>query len=299
MAQNERLPDFLVIGGMKCATTTMHQDLSQHPNIDCGRKELNALTWNRESGTGSETTQSIYAANFKSARSNQMLGDVSTTYSMTPDYPGVAERALELLGPNLKLVFIARNPVLRTISHHQHMMNQADGMGPDINTEINKHPQLVGYSCYAKQLTSWIESFGIENLCVIRFEDYVSDRSQTVDQVVKFLGLEPHSNNLSDSGANRTGEVRVAGSGVSSLIRSRLFQDFARPLIPNRIRELIKPLVLKKTQKAQIAPTPETIESIIESVSADHRQFCSMVSWEFPAWDFDKLRNDFAKRINL
>ena len=130
---NHLLPNFFVIGAMKSATTTIHQDLSLHPDIDCGQKELNALTLQ----PNLEQIRNTYRSNFKQPDA-VIRGDVSTTYSMIPEHQGVPEKALELCGPDTKIVYVVREPIARTMSHHQHMMNwNGDGkMGPDINHEV-------------------------------------------------------------------------------------------------------------------------------------------------------------------
>ena len=293
MEISDKLPNFLVIGGMKCATTTMHQDLSTHPGIECGQKELNALTWFGDSYPGRPTPAEVYKKNFRHAVPNQLLGDVSTTYTMNPQYEGIAQRARDLLGPRLKLIFIARNPVMRTISHHQHMLNQANGMGPDINIEIDQHPELIGFSRYADQLSVWIDRFSISNLRVVKFEDYVSDRSEMVDSIISFLGLEPHAMDGDNAGANRTGDARVASSGIKRISGSRMFQTMVRPLMPPFVRNLLRPVLLKRTVKAHIAPTMKTIDRIIEGIEDDQQRFCELVGWRHPAWDFQAVRDKY------
>ena len=109
-SKKQNRPDFLVIGGMKCASTTMHEDLSMHPMIECGKKELNALL-----KTDLAEIAAIYSGNFRGAETEKLLGDVSADYSTLPTNPGVAERALKV-APDLKIVYIVRDPVWRALS---------------------------------------------------------------------------------------------------------------------------------------------------------------------------------------
>ena len=81
-----------------------------------------------------------YSWNFRQAPPNKLLGDVSTHYSMLQEYPEASSIALRLLGPDVRIIYVVREPIARALSHHQHMMNVIDesGMGPDVNLEIRK-----------------------------------------------------------------------------------------------------------------------------------------------------------------
>ena len=273
--------DFLVIGGMKCASTTMHEDLSKHPMIECGKKELNALL---KSDPAEVAT--IYSDNFRGATAEKLLGDVSADYSTLPTNPGVARRAFEI-APNLKIIYIVRNPIRRAISHHQHMINwSGEGqMVRDINVAIKNHPELISYSCYAMQLQPWIEAFGLQNILVVKFEDYVGNRIATANEVCSFLGLPAADLELSDSGANRGGSRRYAGKMVFQLYRSSIFKKVLQPATPAFIKRALRKLLLRKNKQAEIPPARETLEQIAAGVKADVAKFESLLGFEEPLWN--------------
>lgn len=282
-SKKQNRPDFLVIGGMKCATTTMHEDLSMHPQIECGKKELNALL---KSDLNEIAT--IYKENFRVAKAEQLLGDVSADYSTLPTNPGVAQRALEI-APDLKIVYIVRDPVRRAISHHKHMVNWsgAGKMPPDINEAIKNHPELISYSCYAMQLQTWIEAFGLDNILAVKFEDYVSDRVAVAGRVCRFLGLPEAELELSESGANR-GESRLyAGKWIFQLYQSRIFKKVLQPAAPASLRRVLRRLLLRKNQQPKIPPTRETLEKIVTGVRADVAKFETLFELETPLWNLE------------
>lgn len=253
------------------------------------------MTMFGDSSLGRGSPSEIYANNFRDMNGSVLLGDVSTTYSMIPDHPDVPACALELLGTKLKIIYIVRQPVQRTISHHQHMMNQAEGLGPDINLEINREPALIQYSCYAEQLEPWLDRFGRESILVVKFEDYVADRAGIVSNVFSFLGLNAYSISTEDDGANRTGTARVAGPTIRRVVRSSMFQRIARPLMPTFLRDWMKPVLLRKTKHATIAPTIETVDKILKAVRPDMERLQQMVGWSEPAWDLDEVRDSFLE----
>lgn len=281
------IPRFLVIGGMKCATTTMHQDLTGHPRVFCGKKELNALTFGGSKLHNLGTTEEIYARNYRDADPKMILGDVSTTYTMLPDYEGVAEKARSLLGEQLKIVYVVRHPVKRTVSHHQHMANQPheNKMGPDINQEIRNRPALIDYSCYHKQLLPWVNAFGRANIRIVKFERYVKNRNQVANELFEFLGLDSHNIKADDAGANRSGDVLVAGGMVRRFYDTNFFKSIVQPLTPNFLRTAGRSLMLKKSELAKIPPSSATINFIADSVSEDLELFYQLVEKDAFKWD--------------
>ena len=269
----------------------MHQDLTVHPKIECGQKELNALTLATRPFTNRKPSD-VYQWNFRSADQSSLRGDVSTTYTMEPDYPDVAKRAKEVIGDELKIIYIVRNPVQRTISHHQYMMNQANGFGPDINEEIDLQPSLIQYSLYAMQIKPWLACFERENFLFIKFEEYVAAREATMKKVYKFLGVDNIEVPLIETGVNRTGTARVARPGIQQIYRSEVFQKIIRPLTPNFIRNGLRHALTKKTAFSKISPTIETINKIIEGVREDMIQFQTLAGWSACSWDLDAFRQN-------
>lgn len=271
---------------MKCASTTLHGDLEQHPDIFCGKKELDAIT-----EPGRYSVEDIYRRNFSGAKPDQLLGDVSTSYSMLPQYPGVPSKAKQF-SSDLKIIYIVREPLSRTLSHHKHMTNWsgAGRMGPDINDAIKHHPELIHYSCYAMQLQPWIDAFGMERVLVVRFEDYVSQRKATVDRVIKFLGLPVRDLQLEESGANRSQDRRYAGKLTLWIYRSFFFQRLVQPLTPTGLKGFLRLLLLKKSKSTLIPPTAETVDFVIDSVREDVSKLQTMLSLKEPMWDLDTAR---------
>ena len=283
-SKKQNRPDFLVIGGMKCASTTMHEDLSMHPMIECGKKELNALL-----KTDLAEIAAIYSNNFRGAQTEQLLGDVSADYSTLPTNPGVAERALKV-APGLKIVYIVRDPVRRALSHHKHMVNwSGEGRMPqDVNVAIENHPELMSYSCYAMQLQPWIEAFGLENILVVKFEDYVGDRTVVTSRVCRFLGLPETELVLSEAGANRGESRRYAGKMVFQLYQSHIFKKVLQPATPNFLKRLLRKMLLRKNQQPTIPPTRESLEKIVAGVSADVSKFETLLGFKEPLWNLEE-----------
>ena len=287
-------PDFLVIGGMKCASTTLHEDLSGHPNIFCGKKELDALT-----EPGSRTVDEIYFDNFRTANDDQLLGDVSTSYAMLPNYPGIPGAAAAL-NDQMKIVYLVREPVSRAVSHHQHMNNWSGQgqMRPDINQAIHKHPQLIDLSRYAMQIDPWVKQFGLSQILLLRFEDYVGQRQQTVQQVCDFLDVPEVDLDLSAEGTNRSESRRYAGKLMFRVYQSSIFKRFIQPATPDFLRVQLRKVLLKQARQVQKPPTLATVDLIIDTLRDDLVRLQQMVGRKTPFWDMAAVRARYASAMD-
>src|SRR5258708_2921814 len=117
-SQPGQLPNLIVIGAQKCATSSLHYYLGLHPDIYMSvEKELNffASHYNWERGVD------WYKASFHSQA--KILGEASPEYTNFPQQPNVADRMAELI-PQAKLIYIVRDPIERIISHYVHLYSR-------------------------------------------------------------------------------------------------------------------------------------------------------------------------------
>ena len=90
------------------------------------------------------------------------------------------------MGPDLKLVYLVREPISRAISHHHHSFS-AGKMPGKFEDALASHPELVDWGKYAMQACAWLEFYPAEQLKIIPFEEYVADRKKTVAEISQFL----------------------------------------------------------------------------------------------------------------
>ena len=109
------LPNLIVIGGLKCGTTSLHHYLNLHPEIAMSRpKELNFFVAELNWDLGPDW----YASHFD--RAAPVRGETSPHYTNLPRFGGVAERMREVLGAEARIVYMVRDPIDRMLSHYLH-----------------------------------------------------------------------------------------------------------------------------------------------------------------------------------
>lgn len=275
------MPNFLVIGAQKSGTTTLYEDLRSHPDILIPDKETSGLV-GLDPNDITAVTQ--YADLFES-EGNRLVGEVSTEYTMAPRIQ-VAKAAQELLG-SAQVFYIVREPVSRVISHHHH--EYASGlMGPDIDVELQKHPQLVYNSCYATQLIPWLDGFGRSKVHIIRFEDYMSDRDAGANSIFRRLGLEPWKLPTAEKAFN-TSDNRFLATGLwRQLSRSGPYRRLVRPIVSESVRRRVMQTILPKPASRPDPPSERTIAHLIDVLRPEVAALSELTETE-PWWDLDQL----------
>jgi hypothetical protein len=293
-----RLPDFLVIGAMKCGTTTLYNDLQRSGDIFLPEKEMNFLS---STQADRADAASEYARHFRKARSSQICGDVSTTYAMFPDLSGVAERARRLLGEETKVIYVVREPVSRAISHHYHMScHQGAGrMDRDVDRSVREHASIVNYSRYAMQLEAWRRAFGDEAIKVVVFEEYVRDRDTTLESIRCFLKLAEQQESTAISAIHNQSEgKRVLNGFWHGVYESRLYQHYLRPMIPTAWKQQLSELLLPVAPPRPAAPSLETVRYILDRTRDDVTSLAAFMGRHLP-WDEAEVIRKFQQAATI
>src|SRR5437588_2037479 len=113
------LPDFLIIGGQRCGTTSLYYYLINYPGISPAcTKEVHFFDVNFEKGPGWYRAQfpTVIGKSYaKYARKHSLItGEASPYYLFHPHAP----RRISALIPKVKLIALLRNPVDRAFSQH-------------------------------------------------------------------------------------------------------------------------------------------------------------------------------------
>ncbi|TWT80131.1 Sulfotransferase domain protein [Planctomycetes bacterium CA13] len=215
------LPSFLIVGAMKAGTTTLYDDLNSHSQIFMPEvKEPDALISDEIYG---DSVRKKYAQLFDDCPLGCISGEASTTYSKLPTYKRVPERAKQVLGDDLRIIYIVRDPLLRATSHHAYL-HRRGYVQQDANHAIANDRTYIDYSNYAMQLSSWMNHFPREQVLVIQFERYIANREEQLSGVCRFLELDLDEKVAIDSqGSNQTKELSPLPPYLRAIRESSLY----------------------------------------------------------------------------
>jgi hypothetical protein len=177
-----RLPDFVIIGAAKAATTWIANQLRARPDVFIPRPEPHYFS--REYDRGDQW----YRAWFEDSHVDQLVGEKSADYLAAPQ---AAERIARLL-PDAQIVVQLRNPVDRAYSDYCMLFRRGTVNGEIqkfLGSENNPQPRFLNDGLYNQHLRRFLDHFPAANVKIILYEDIRTVPDEVVRNVNGFLGL--------------------------------------------------------------------------------------------------------------
>ena len=198
-------PDFLIVGAMKCGTTSLHYYLAQHPQlVPASVKEVHFFDVRSEKNDNFKKGEAWYRAHFpRPTNANQHAFESTPRYIF---YPPAAERIFTC-NSRMKIIILLRNPTERAISHYFHARRVGKESLPIMEALQADHdmeePNVTKENCnevsvfrpfylrrglYAQQIKRFLSYFPQEQILILDSEDLFGQTRQTVRQVFEFVG---------------------------------------------------------------------------------------------------------------
>ncbi len=208
------LPDFIIIGGMRCGTSSLFNYLNLHPYIKTSRtKEIHFF--DRNFGKGINWYKSffpslVYKWIMKMIFNQDVItGEASPNYLFDPRVP----KRISMLIPNTKLILLLRNPVYRTYSNYNYnvknnkenksfrdsIKNEKKFLDDNLkgeftyenykNFENGPYRPYLMKSIYIKQIKNWTRYFPKNQILIIKSEDLFLKPQYVLAKVFNFLNI--------------------------------------------------------------------------------------------------------------
>lgn len=265
------LPDFLIIGAMKCGTSTLQAQLALQAGVFMSTpKEPNFFSDEDVYARG----RTWYEGLFADAAPGEIKGEASTHYTKLSTHPHTLSRMQAML-PAPKLIYMIRDPLARAVSHYIHEWSQGT-MGSDPAEACRTHPELVEYGCYGMQIAPYAKAYGTDRIFLTSLEQFKADPDGEFARLARFLGLSetaawvhdlppqnvsaersrpfPMQRLLIDNPVARTLRQALVPKTIRNRVRAARTMK-ARPEIPADVREQMKARFLEdRTQLANLFP---------------------------------------------
>lgn len=177
-------PNLIVIGGLKCGTTSLHHYLGAHPEIAMSRpKELNYFVAELNWAMGAEWYRSHFDPDAA------VRGETSPHYTNRPRAEGVAERMAASLGSDVRLVYMVRDPIERLLSHYGHSVSGGYEDRPLEEAIASPGCAYITRSLYWFQLEPYLEAFGPDQILIVSQNRLRDERSETLHRIFEFAGV--------------------------------------------------------------------------------------------------------------
>jgi len=253
-------PDFIIIGAMKCATSTLHEQLARQPGFFMtDPKEPNYFGDDAHFARGPEW----YASLFAGSEGAELRGESSTHYTKLPTFPHACARMKEAF-PALKLIYMMRQPMERLISQYVHQYSKFEITLP-LNEAVEAHPELVDYGRYAMQLAPYLEAYGPESVLPVFVPHFHRDMPAELRRICAFLGYEGQPKRVSDLPPQNVSAERLRlGPLAKFLVDQPLLAAARRALVPHALRDAIKERFRTKERPTLSADHRARIEAIYD-----------------------------------
>lgn len=261
-SSNTRLPDFLLVGAAKSATSSLHNYLDQHPQIAMpSMKESWFFSFYENPpqyaspGVLSDVVFRLedYLKLFDGADANQILGDACPSYLYT--YEDTIKTIRQLYSPDalekLKIIIVVREPLSRAYSQFYTFKRkveepltfeeamQESTVKQRMQDNWNIFYDYLGFGMYSKQVEAFQQAFGKDRVLVLLFEEIQADMQKACRDIYRFLGVDPDFT-VDDSLKHNsvTGEPRLKWVVAGLFSKNRLKKMIAA-LIPKPLRMII------------------------------------------------------------
>ena len=205
-ASLRKLPDFLVIGGKRCGTTTLYEFLKQHPSISNPPFDHMGF-FDDNYKLGIDYYKSFFP--IKNKKNDLMINyDVTTSYLANPHVP---ERMFKHM-PNVKLIILLRNPIARAWSEYNsnlrvnknydtfetYIENELDDLkNYDFSDKVknndydltNPNENYLKKGLYVYYLKKWFSVFPKKNFLILSTETFAKNEDYVFTKIFEFLNL--------------------------------------------------------------------------------------------------------------
>ncbi len=279
MSTAEVVPDFLIVGTMKSGTTTLADYLSVHPAIWIPEQEVQFFNNERNFARGPGWYSRKLTEGCPPDRIAEMtIGEKTPTYS----YQKNCAQRIKDLCPNVKLVWIFRNPVQRTFSNYLHSLKNGSELA-DFPTAVERELEnknrdrfrnYIERSKYADQVEHFLTLFERDQMHFLVFMHLISQPLEELNKVLRFLGLDEFEAEPPPMASNTT---TLPASPLSMWVTKKVFGSESKPY---RLMRRINYLYPRPKPKFP----PELKEKLAREFDASNARLAELTGLDLSIW---------------
>ncbi|MEM9938481.1 MAG: sulfotransferase domain-containing protein [Pseudomonadota bacterium] len=181
------LPNFIIAGAPKSGSSSLWNYMRQHPDVYFPEnKELFFFDFNFDKGL------SWYENWFADHQSQKAVGEATVWYMRWDEVP---ERMAQTL-PDVKLIFLLRNPVDRAYSNWCHDMR--DGRYPFdqsfeafLETSTRDDRKILSSGYYDEHIERFLRYYSLNQMFICTTRELRTDASSVCRNLFAFLEIDP------------------------------------------------------------------------------------------------------------
>jgi len=182
MKENNKTPNFLIIGAPRAGTTWIDKNIRCHPEIFLpAKKEIHFFDNDFDKGLD------YYSSFFSSATDEKAIGEITPSYLHRGN---VAERIFDTLG-DIKLILCLRNPTERLYSRYWNAKGKfKENKDLSFEEKIQTKEEFITEGFYYNHLEKYLRLFSKENILILFYEDLSNDPTNFLKSIYTFLEVD-------------------------------------------------------------------------------------------------------------
>lgn len=252
----------LIIGAMKCGTTSLFSDLAQHPEIaPCRTKEPDFFCRADWSPEDLDAYRALWGWD---PERHKVALEASANYTKLPSNPDCAER-IARCGLDARFIYCMRNPLERIESHIYHGL-YAGWTRPLDQGGLTDH--VIDCSRYAMQLDAYSGRFGRAAIALVVLERFNQERADTLRRLARFLDVDPAFGFRDLSVAHNAAGGHFAEHPALSRLRAVAPLRSLAGMVPERMRRTLRRATGRRLQVRRLLD-PEERASVLRRLEPD------------------------------
>lgn len=292
------LPNLIIIGVHKSATTSLFMYLKSHPEIfGASKKEIHYFTPLRYG----RPIKSIdkYSEYLKGYSNERYALEASPSYFYGTDV--IIKAMKEMLPKEHKVILMLREPSARFISFYKHLKSKLlldssetishflqqsiQYIGKPIE-EANPYSRAIQEGFYANYLKPWIDNYG-ENMKIVYFEDLKNNPKCFVTDILNWLHLDTGVyENFDFTIENKTVFAKNKLFHKTALLLNERFENFLRnsPNFKNKIRNIYYKFNKSKEEEKFDVGIINELQQIYQEPNRQLKELLIKEELKCPSW---------------
>ncbi|MCF6365357.1 MAG: sulfotransferase domain-containing protein [Bacteroidales bacterium] len=271
-----KFPNLMIIGAMKCGTTSLHNYLAKHPDIRMSEpKEIHYFS----DAVYNKKSLDWYKNHFKTDK--QVIGTSPQGYTKCHhlDSANVLERLSKTI-PDVKMIYIVRNPIERYKSH----ILEAYHCDPWKDIKYSRSvDHFIKTSMYYFQISEVLKYFDLKQIHFLSLEDLQENRLSELNKIFDFLNIKKLTDDTVFNFKSNTAEDKSIPHIVKFSIPYRVLNKISSKLAKNTGRTFSK--IFLKYQIKKPVLSEKKISELKEILKPDIDKFKKLTKKGFSQWN--------------
>lgn len=268
------LPNTILVGAAKAGTTSLCRDLERHPDIYMyPSKETHFFSFRYDQGID------YYRSLFR-PKDQPIVMEASPEYSTRGHSQRTVDRMLDHV-PDARIIYMVRHPLRRLES--EYVQELANGLAPLPFSKAIFDWNLIDGSLYDKNYRIFSGAFGVDNVHVIFFEDYLANKAAALSDLMGFLGLDDVDDVFQDREAKNTRDEKIVDPPLVKALRDIPLFERAKHLVPDGVKLALKKQISQKVD-ADIVWEEGVRDEIMPLIRKDAEPFLARFGKTLDYW---------------